>query len=200
MIGQVSEKELLTKDELVNKKNRNGGFVIVGSHVKKTTEQLEKLKALDYITFIEFNCFLVADDLALEQELIRVTGLVDENIKKGKTVAVYTRRERFDLTTGNKEDNLRLAVKISDAVTKIVSSISVRPNFIIAKGGITSSDVGTKALFVKKALVMGQILPGIPVWMTGNESKFPKMPYVIFPGNVGSDTGLRDAVEIMQVN
>jgi uncharacterized protein YgbK (DUF1537 family) len=111
---------------------------------------------------------------------------------------VYTRRDRLDLDSGNEEDELRLAVKISDAVTKIASSISVRPSFIIAKGGITSSDVGTKALHVKKALVMGQILPGVPVWMTGAESKFPNMPYVIFPGNVGSVTGLRDAVEIMQ--
>jgi uncharacterized protein YgbK (DUF1537 family) len=93
-----------------------------------------------------------------------------------------------------------LAVKISEAVTRIASSITVRPNFIIAKGGITSSDVGTKALRVKKALVLGQILPGIPVWLTGAESRFPDMPYVIFPGNVGSETALRDAVEIMQIN
>lgn len=41
---------------------------------------------------------------------------------------------------------------------------------------------------VKKAEVVGQVSPGIPVWMTGNESKFPMMPYIIFPGNVG-DTG-----------
>ncbi len=27
---------------------------------------------------------------------------------------------------------------------------------------------------------MGQIKPGIPVWMTGKESKFPNMPYIIF--------------------
>ncbi|HBH11704.1 MAG TPA: hydroxyacid dehydrogenase [Clostridiales bacterium] len=200
VIGQVCEKGLLTKDELVNTTNRNGGFIIVGSHVNKTTQQLERLKELDSITFIEFNCFLVVDEQALEQELTRVIRLANENIKKGKTVAVYTRRERFDVNSGNNEDDLRLAVKISEAVTRIASSITVRPNFIIAKGGITSSDVGTKALGVKKALVLGQILPGIPVWMTGAESRFPNMPYVIFPGNVGNETGLRDAVEIMQIN
>jgi uncharacterized protein YgbK (DUF1537 family) len=66
---------------------------------------------------------------------------------------------------------------------------------LIAKGGITSSDIGVKALGVKKAVVMGQILPGVPVWMTGAESKFPGMPYVIFPGNVGDETALRTAVE-----
>jgi len=45
------------------------------------------------------------------------------------------------------------------------------------------------------ALVMGQIFPGIPLWLTGEESKFPKMPYVIFPGNVGSNTALYDVVQ-----
>ena len=44
---------------------------------------------------------------------------------------------------------------------------------------------------------MGQIKPGIPVWMTGGESKFPNMPYVIFPGNVGEVVTLREAVEIL---
>ena len=64
-------------------------------------------------------------------------------------------------------------------------------------GGITSSDVGTKALGVKRALVMGQIRPGIPVWKTGPESRFPDTPYVIFPGNVGEDSTLRECVEVL---
>jgi uncharacterized protein YgbK (DUF1537 family) len=68
----------------------------------------------------------------------------------------------------------------------------------VAKGGITSSDVGTKGLGVKKALVLGQILKGIPVWLTGSESKYPDMPYVIFPGNVGDRNALLDVVDILQ--
>jgi uncharacterized protein YgbK (DUF1537 family) len=31
--------------------------------------------------------------------------------------------------------------------------------------------------------------------MTGAESKFPGMPYIIFPGNVGDDNTLRNIVE-----
>ena len=85
--------------------------------------------------------------------------------------------------------------KLVMAITSIVARLSVQPSFIIAKGGITSSDVGTKGLSVKKATVMGQIKPGIPVWQTGAESKFPYMPYVIFPGNVGTPTTLREIVE-----
>ena len=48
---------------------------------------------------------------------------------------------------------------------------------------------------IVKANVLGQIEPGIPVWQTGEESKFPMTPYIIFPGNVGEVTTLREAVE-----
>ena len=75
--------------------------------------------------------------------------------------------------------------------------LEIQPAFIVAKGGITSSDVGTKALAVKKANVLGQIRPGIPVWQTGEESRFPATPYVIFPGNVGDDSTLREAVDVL---
>ena len=82
-------------------------------------------------------------------------------------------------------------------MTSVIQKLTVRPRFIIAKGGITSSDVAVKALAIKKAVVMGQIQPGIPVWMTGSESKFPGMPYVIFPGNVGGEDTLKKVVETL---
>lgn len=95
------------------------------------------------------------------------------------------------------EEELKLSVKISDAVTSIVKKLGVRPSFIIAKGGITSSDIGTNGLSVKRATVAGQIKPGIPVWLTGSESKYPGLAYVIFPGNVGSKTSLKEVAELL---
>lgn len=198
VIGGISSRGLLSRDELVNTTNKNGGIIIIGSHVQKTTAQLMKLKESKDIEFIEFNQHLILDDAATKEELERVISLAEDNISKGRTVAVYTRRERFDINSDDKSDELRLAVKISEALTSIISSLNIRPNFIIAKGGITSSDIGTKGLGVKKAQVMGQVLNGIPVWLTGPESKFPDMPYVIFPGNVGNETALLDVVNIMK--
>ena len=96
-----------------------------------------------------------------------------------------------------KESALLRSVRISEAVQSLVAGLGVTPAFVIAKGGITSSDVGTKALRVRRAEVMGQLLPGVPVWRTGPESRFPGTPYVIFPGNVGEDSSLREAVEIL---
>ena len=83
-----------------------------------------------------------------------------------------------------KEEELKLSVEISNAVTSIVRDFSVAPKYVIAKGGITSSDVGTNGLQVKRATVLGQAAPGIPVWETDENSKFPHLPYIIFPGNL----------------
>lgn len=198
VLGGVPDKPLLTHDELILTENKNGGIIVVGSHVNKTTQQLENLKTSSAdIEFIEFNQHRVREAGGLADEVKRVVTLVEENIKAGKTAAVYTRRERFDLDTDDKDEQLRISVQISDAVTSIIANLSVRPNFIVAKGGITSSDIGTRGLKVQKATVMGQIKPGIPVWMTGDESKFPGLPYVIFPGNVGTEATLREAVEVL---
>ena len=198
VMGGVEDRPLLSREELVNTTNRNGGIIVVGSHVNKTTVQLDALKCNRRIAFIEINQHLALDEAAFAAEMDRVVAEAEKNIRNGVTCAVYTRRERFDLNNGCREDELRLAVRISDAVTSVVSRLSVRPNFIIAKGGITSSEIGTRALRCRKARVMGQILKGIPVWETGEESLFPHMPYVIFPGNVGSETALCEAVEKMR--
>jgi uncharacterized protein YgbK (DUF1537 family) len=197
VIGGVSDKNLLSREELMSEETTNGGLVVIGSHVKKTTEQFEELQKADDVEFIEFNVHLVLEPEEFEKELNRVIKTTNELISKGINVAVYTRRERLDLGEGKKEEELKLSVKISDAVTSIVKRLEVRPSFIIAKGGITSSDVGTNGLEVKRATVAGQIRPGIPVWTTGDESKFPGISYVIFPGNVGTKTDLREVVEML---
>ena len=195
VIGGVADKGLLKKADLVVNNNKNGGLIIIGSHVKKTTQQFEELQKSDYIKFIEFNHMLVLEPEKLTVELSRIIAETEACIKKGQTVAVFTGRERFDV--GSEEESLRVSVKISEAITSIVQKLNVQPGFLIAKGGITSSDVGTKGLAVKKALVLGQVKPGIPVWRTGKESKFPDMSYIIFPGNVGGVETLREVVDML---
>lgn len=197
VMGGISSQPLLTREQMVVTPNDNGGVIVVGSHTDKTTRQLEHLKELPNIEFIELNAELVRDPDAFAQEVDRCLRLEDACIRQGKTVCCYTTRTLITADTGNKEDELRLSLEISNAVQSLVGRLEVTPSFVIAKGGITSSDVGTKALAVRKANVLGQIKPGIPVWQTGPESKFPKTPYVIFPGNVGEDTTLKEAAEIL---
>ena len=167
VMGAVTDQPLLTREQMVVKETTNGGIVVVGSHTEKTTKQVECLKELKDIEFIELDATLVKDDDAFEAEVSRCLAREEECIRAGKTVCCYTTRALITADTGDKEDELRLSVKISDAVQSLVGRLSITPSFVIAKGGITSSDVGTKALEVKKANVLGQIKPGIPVWQTG---------------------------------
>lgn len=196
-MGGISSQPLLTREKMIVKDTVNGGVIVVGSHTQKTTQQLEELKKLEGVVSIEFNSDLVLNDKEFQAETNRVTAEIEHIISSGKTAVAYTKRELLAIENDTKEEALLRSVKISDAVQSLVGNLKVIPGFVIAKGGITSSDVGTKALRVKRAVVMGQIRPGIPVWQTGEESKFPFTPYVIFPGNVGDINTLREAAEIL---
>lgn len=197
ILGGVSDQPLLTRTNLISETEKNGGLIMVGSHVKKTTEQLNELLTLPDLMEIEFNAKTALEVDGLSKEERRISKQVNEYLEKGKTVVVYTSRERLDLGENHKEEELQLSVSISKALTQVVRDLSVRPRFIIAKGGITSSDIGTNGLAVKHALVAGQVKPGIPVWYTGENSKFPNLPYIIFPGNVGDKCTLKDVVDML---
>lgn len=195
VMGRISDQPLLGREQLEGD-TKNGGIVLIGSHVKKTTDQLNCLKELNgQADFMEFQVNTVFEENGLEKEVERTVKAAEEKILSGRTVVIYTSRQLLAPENMTPEEKLHISVKISNAVTSIIGKLSVKPKFIIAKGGITSSDVGTKALRVKKARVMGQVKKGIPVWMTGEESKFPGMPYIIFPGNVGEVSTLKEIVE-----
>ena len=126
-----------------------------------------------------------------------MVALEEAAIQAGKVAVCFTDRKLLTVENDTKESALTRSVKISGAVQNLVGRLHITPAFLIAKGGITSSTIGTDALGVKKANVLGQICPGIPVWQTDSTSKFPGIPYVIFPGNVGDAATLRQAVEIL---
>ena len=198
VLGLVPDRPLLGREELVDRDNPHGGILLVGSHVEKTSRQLEALRQAGLpVRFLPFDQHRVLEEGGLEQEAARVLALVEEELRAGRSVAVFTRRERLDLPEADADRQLRVSTQISDALTGVIGKLRLRPAFVVAKGGITSSDVGTKALAVRRALVLGQVRPGVPVWQCGAESKFPGLPYVIFPGNVGDEQDLRRVLETL---
>ena len=60
--------------------------------------------------------------------------------------------------------------------------------------GITSHDVATKGLAVQRAMVIGQIVTGVSVWILGPESRYEGLAYMVFPGNVGGPDALSEVV------
>ena len=170
----------------------NGSLVMVGSYVPKTTSQLEYLLAQDSHQSIEIDVATILQTQA-EAYADAIIEKTDAFIAAGKDVVVYTSRK---LETGkDAEGSLRINSIVSSFLVNILQGITVRPAFIVAKGGITSSDLASKGLGAEKALILGQIIAGVPVWQMSERSKFPDMIYVVFPGNVGDHTALAEVCE-----
>lgn len=197
VFGNITDRPLLEKKDLIFGNDSLGGLVIVGSHVDKTNRQLNQLMNSGLkLEFIEFDAESALDRMCLEREYQRVKTLAENIIKSGNTAVVYTSRTLLTNALDD-EEKLKMSVRLSWGVSQVVNSLDITPKFIIGKGGITSSDIGTIGLEVKKAKVLGQVKPGIPVWETDEQSKFPRIPYIIFPGNVGNDETLSEIVDML---
>ena len=85
---------------------------------------------------------------------------------------------------------LLIGERVNRAIVTLVQSLAVFPDWLVAKGGITSNDVAVEGLGVRRADVLGSVRPGVPVWRCGPESRAPGLAYVVFPGNVGSPDDL----------
>ncbi|MCL6629535.1 MAG: hypothetical protein K6U00_08040, partial [Armatimonadetes bacterium] len=167
------------------------GLVVVGSHVPKTSTQLAKLLEKPGIHGIEVDVPGLLGSRS-EREIVRVSTLANSQLAQGCDTVIHTSRQV--LTGETREQSLLISQQISRALVQIVRCITVRPRYLVLKGGITASDVCTSGLGVRRAMVLGQLLPGVPVWQLGNESKWPHLPCVVFPGNVGDADSLVEAV------
>jgi uncharacterized protein YgbK (DUF1537 family) len=176
----------------------DGGLVVVGSYVPTSSEQLRELLASGRTVNVELNVRAVLASEASSRELARASAAVNAALAAGRDTVLYTSRE---LVTGcDAADSLAICRGVSGALMEVLNRIVVRPRFVVAKGGITSSDVATGPLRVKRAMVLGQILAGVPLWRMGAEGRWPGLIYVSFPGNLGGATALRDVVEKLSWN
>lgn len=169
-------------------------LTVVGSYVQKTTDQLALLRALPGLASVELSVDAVLDD-APGAEAARAARAVADALAAGRDTVLFTSRER------RRAGDLETGARISRALVEAVRALpdAVRPRALVAKGGITSSDVATDALGIRRAWVEGQIAPGVPLWRTGSESRWPGMATVVFPGNVGAPDTLARVVERLRL-
>ncbi|MSU35501.1 MAG: hypothetical protein EXS36_10375 [Pedosphaera sp.] len=192
----LETRPLLSGDDLKTG-GGTGGLVIVGSYVPKTTQQLTHLLANTNIDRIELPVPSLLDEARRAECIEKAMEGLHKGLQAKRDVVLYTSRA---LVTGDDAArNLQIGNSVSAALVTIVQRLTVRPRYLIAKGGITSSDLATRGLGVKRAMVAGQLLPGIPVWRLGSEAKFPELNYVVFPGNVGGPDALAEAVSKLNV-
>ena len=136
---------------------------------------------------------LAADDL--DAVLAPIVDEVAAVLAGGDHAALYTSRAL--ISGSGRDSSLAIGQRVSQCLVEITRRLPLPPRFIIAKGGVTSSDLATGALGVKRARVLGQILPGIPVWQPDVDSRYPGGSYVVFPGNVGDDGALLQALRLL---
>jgi uncharacterized protein YgbK (DUF1537 family) len=175
-----------------------GGLIIAGSYIQKSSQQIECVARLPYVTSTEVAVSRLLDPQAQASEIARVRKQIDRALAVGETALLYTSRE---LVIGDDaESSLRIGQFVSAALVQIVQQVEQQPAWVIAKGGITSSDIATKALRITRATVLGQALPGVPIWMTHDESRWPRLIYAVFPGNVGGPDSVADLVRMLRGN
>jgi hypothetical protein len=77
------------------------------------------------------------------------------------------------------------AEDLMNRLVAVVRRLRDRVDLVIAKGGITSARLARDALGADLGHVVGQPEPGVVLWRLPGP-----MPYVVVPGNVGTDQTL----------
>lgn len=172
------------------------GAIIVGSHVRKTTEQLEQLLQEPHVRGVEINVACLLQDPIDQMEtgaahdalLREVLEQVHQIHRSGQTPVVYTSRQ--ELFFEDTQVRLAFGKAVSTLLMDVVRGLPSDISFLISKGGITSNDTLSTGLAIPAIRLLGQITPGCSVVITPvDHPLFPELPVVLFPGNVGdSDT------------
>lgn len=168
------------------------GLIVIGSHVDLTTRQLQVLRERDAPAEVEVDVSQVLVD-SRDEHLANVVSQILDSLTD-RNVVVHTSRV---LVTGEgAEASLNIARSVSDAIVAVVQQVlcAASPSFVLAKGGITSSDVASRGLSISRAIATGPMLPGIISLWEPTEGPAQGIPYIVFAGNVGNDASLADVV------
>ncbi|RKT45847.1 four-carbon acid sugar kinase family protein [Thiocapsa rosea] len=170
------------------------GVVVMGSHVETSTRQLRHLIDHTDVVPVEIDLDrLITEEDALLKDLL---GRLETAQQEGRGVVLFTSRgERQFPSTA---ERLAFGERVSGFLVKIVRNLPQEIGFLISKGGITSNDTLSRGLALRTARVLGQIRAGCSVVRCPEDHpRYPNLPVVIFPGNVGGDEALAEAYRIL---
>jgi uncharacterized protein YgbK (DUF1537 family) len=184
----LPDRELLRHQDFGMTQGR-GGLTIVGSYIQKSTDQLQAARDLTGVVSIELTVEKILHPAMSCEEIHRVVAAIHHALQAHQDIILFTSRDK------DGAGKLDVGKRIGSALTTLVSSLTERPQYVIAKGGNTALSVVRDGLNARKSWAIGQILPGVPVWRLGAESRFPDLPMVVFPGNVGQPNSLAEAID-----
>ncbi len=194
---------------LVSLKSKNNdfkykpGLIIVGSHVKLATDQLEVLLKDNACEGLEIPVSKLADIFASEdfqEEILELEEIlllkIDDILDLKKVPVLYTTREEMKFSSSYKRMNFGL--ELAEFMAILVGKINNKFGYIISKGGITTQLLLQKGLNFNQVDVNGQILPGLSI-VTSNSHQYD-LPVVTFPGNLGNEKTLLESFRLMESN
>ncbi len=176
------------------------GLIVVGSHVGHTSRQLALLRARPGTAAIELDVPAVlrgAGDVAAAAARQAAAALHTSDVLLYTSRTVATGRDPADSLAIARTVSTALAAVVRDTVLR--PGPAARPAWVLAKGGITSHDIATRGLGIRRARVAGQLFPGlISVFHPVDAAQEAVgLPYVVFAGNVGDDGTLAQVVDIL---
>jgi uncharacterized protein YgbK (DUF1537 family) len=149
--------------------------------------QLQQLLKMPGVTAIEVN----VDRLPAQREalLADMVAQCTQSHVAGNTPVVFT--SRLEKAFPDQATRLAFGETVSAFLMDVVRNLPPTLGFLISKGGITSNDVLSSGLTLRTSRVVGQILPGCSVvCCPADHPRYPDLPVVIFPGNVGDELAM----------
>jgi len=170
------------------------GLLVVGSHTQLTTRQVTRAQERHGLATVELSVPEVAAGRG-DEEIRRAGADLADALGRGNAALVTSRRF---VDAGGADASLDLGRRVADALVETVAllDLEIPLAWVVAKGGITSSEMATRALGASRATVAGQLFPGlVSLWILGEGSRRPHVPFVVFPGNVGDDDALANTLD-----
>ncbi|MFE9442835.1 four-carbon acid sugar kinase family protein [Streptomyces sp. NPDC006602] len=196
--GQPAHPPLTTPELAALRAPSPHGLVVVGSHVSLTTRQLSRLRdQTGDLTEYELDVAQLLDPARRDQHIHEIATAAVTALDTADTVI---RTTRTVVTAADPDESLAISRDVSAALVETVRLITAtrRPAFVIAKGGITSSDTATHGLEIRRAWARGTLLPGIVSLWQPVDGPAAGIPYIVFAGNVGGDDALADALALLR--
>ncbi len=174
------------------------GLVVVGSHIGLTSRQVVRVQQRGAVVGFELDVPTLTDRSRRDAH-VEMTGAQVVDVLATSDVLLFTSRA---LQRGvDADDSLAIARNVSAAVVDVVRAArAAHPSWVVAKGGITSHDVAVRGLGIRRAEVIGQLLPGMVSVFRPVEAapEAVGIPYVVFAGNVGTDDTLADVIDLLR--
>jgi uncharacterized protein YgbK (DUF1537 family) len=174
------------------------GLVVVGSHVGLTSRQVAVARQSSGLVEVPLDVSRATDPVDRDGYVADTTRRVVAAMADSDVVLVTSRT----LMLGNgADDNVKIASTISGALTRVTrGALTAKPVWVVAKGGITAHDVAVQGLGIRRARVLGQLLPGMVSVLRPVDADEAAVgtPYVVFAGNVGDENTLSHVVSVLK--